>query len=105
MQLPQPILNELGIEDENVLMIPLPELGSSPGDTFKAKARDGRIATFKLVSETPKPPMHEDCCWGSKPVKGYQGGEVTMNINMAPQMGVPLNPGMNQMPVQQPTSV
>ena len=66
MQLPQPVLNELGIEDVNVVKITLPKLGSSPGDTFKAQARDGRIAEFKLVSlsENTREDMIYDWKWG-----------------------------------------
>ena len=78
MQLPQPVLNELGIEADNVIKLTLPKLGSTPGDTFKAQARDGRIATFTLVSEKPAPPKKYDCAWGMVPdvEKGVVQGVV-----------------------------
>ena len=51
--LPQGILDELGVPKDNEVKLAIPKLGCTPDQIFKEKTRDGRVITFKVVSEEP----------------------------------------------------
>ena len=58
MELPEPILAELGIPPRNTCLLTMPKR-LTPGQLFEGETRDGRIITFTVTKEERVPLMGE----------------------------------------------